>query len=295
MAYTTEAIPTITTNDTQPTMREERVVQHEPKRSYTKPAEQKPLSEPATQTAESVPLSPAAAALARKEQKFRKDQQRLKAETDSLATERAEIAELKALKAKLQAKDYSAVESLVSYDDYTNYLIEKGAAATPEQAEIKKLSGEVDALRTAQQKDVEVRYEAAVAQRREAVTKLTAEGADYASIRGMKAQEHVVQHILDTWETDGIELSVEQAAKEVEEVIREKAQEWAKLVPPAPAAEPVRAKELPPLKPSVKTLTNAMVAGDPTQIRRSFDGMSDSQRYAEARRRALAAIQAKGQ
>ena len=82
------------------------------------------------------------AALARREAKFQQDSKALEAE-------RAEIAELKAFKAKLAAKDYSEVKKFIDYDEYTNYLIEQSSKDDPSQQAIIALKSEVEALKEA--------------------------------------------------------------------------------------------------------------------------------------------------
>lgn len=235
---------------------------------------------------ESLTLSPAAAALARKEAKFRQQQQELKTKESQLEADRIEIAELKALKAKLATKDYSGVESLVDYNEYTNYLIEKGSQSTPEQEEIKKLASKLDSIEKAQKDDVSKRFDAAVNERRNAVKQLVGSNEAFSTIKGLKAEETVVQHILDTWEHDSVDLTVEQAAKEVEDLLQEKANRWAGFSKAKTQASQEK-KELPPLKSSVKTLTNNMApTGEIKRPQRSFEGMSEQERYKEAYRRA---------
>lgn len=243
--------------------------------------------EPVT-PAETVALSPQMAALARKEQKFRREQQDLKAKEEALEKDRAEIAELKALKAKLEAKDYSGIENLVKYDDYTKYLIEKTESLTPEQQALKQLASEVNEVKQAQKDDVSKRFEAAVQERRKAVVQLVETNEDYSSIKELKMQEAVVQHILDTWEHDGIDLSPEEAAKEVEKELLDRAGQWSALSKLKSKTDPVdEKKQLPPLKAGIKTLTNNMtVSGEIKRPVKSFQFMNDSERYAEARRRA---------
>jgi hypothetical protein len=235
---------------------------------------------------ESVTLSPAAAALARKEQKFRQQQQELKAKEQELEADRAAIAEYKALKAKLAAKDYSDVEKLVDYSDYSNYLIEKGNVNTPEQEEIKRLSAKLDDIDKAQKDDVSKRFDAAVNERRSAVKQLVGSDAAFSTIKELKAEEAVVTHILDTWEHDSVDLTVEQAAKEVEDLLLEKATKWSQVSKIKPQATQEK-KELPPLKSGVKTLTNNMApTGEIKRPQKSYEGMSETERYKEARRRA---------
>lgn len=239
-----------------------------------------------TTPVESVTLSPGAAALARKEAKFRQQQQELKASQAQLEAERKEIADLKAIKAKLASKDFSGIESLVDYNDYTNYLIEKDSKSTPEQDEIKKLASKLDSMEKAQQDDVSKRFDAAVNERRTAIKALVGSDTTYSTIKELKAEEAVVQHILDTWEHDNIDLSVEQASKEVEDLLVEKATKWASLSKVKTQASQEK-KELPPLKSNVKTLTNNMApTGEIKRPQKSFEGMSEQDRYKEAYRRA---------
>ena len=203
-----------------------------------------------------------------------------------MEAERKEIADLKAIKAKLASKDFSGIESLVDYNDYTNYLIEKDSKSTPEQDEIKKLASKLDSMEKAQQDDVSKRFDAAVNERRTAIKALVGSDTTYSTIKELKAEEAVVQHILDTWEHDNIDLSVEQASKEVEDLLVEKATKWASLSKVKTQASQEK-KELPPLKSNVKTLTNNMApTGEIKRPQKSFEGMSEQDRYKEAYRRA---------
>lgn len=244
-------------------------------------------------TEETLQLSPQVAALARKEQAFRQKELDIKKRADALEADRAEIAELKALKTRLANKDYSGVEDLIPYDDYTKYFIEKESNLSPEQLAVKKLADEVEAMKTAQKQDVEKRFEAAVNERRNAVKSLVETNADYSAIKELKAEEVVVQHILQTWENDQKELTPEEAAKEVEAELLERANKWNSLSKLKAKSEPVAdeavdpKKQLPPLKAPIKTLTNNMAAtGEIKRPVKSFQFMSDAERYAEARRRA---------
>lgn len=302
MAFERESIApndSALTNQPQIQMREERVI--DPYRQVARPPKvgqsginngtiPGAAAETATApAAESVSLSPAAAALARKEQKFRQEQLALKAKETALEKERAEIAEFKALKSKLDAKDYAAIEGMVPYDEYTNYHVNKLNGSSPEAQKLTELEEKLTTLQKSQADDVSKRFEAAVNERRTAVKTLVESDVQFSSIKELKAEEAVVQHILDTWEKDSVDLTPEQAAKEVEEIILERAKKWSALSKITPKAEPEADKknELPPLKASVKTLTNDMTAvGEIKRPQKSLHGMSDSERWAEARRRA---------
>lgn len=303
MAYEREAIATSAIQNAPPQiMKEERVLDpyrvQGPTLKHTETGQQNtsrasaPQEETKVPHVETMTLSPAAAALARKEQKFRQQELEFKAKENALETERAELSELRSLKAKLANKDYSGIEAQVPYEDYTSYLLNKGQDLTPEQAAVQKLQTELEAVKKAQQDDVSKRFDYAVAERRKVVTELVDANPEFSSIKELNMQDAVVQHILDTWEHDSIDLSPEQAAKEVEELLIEKGNRWAAL--PKLRSTPVEdKKDLPPLKPSVQTLTNNMAPiGEIARPKRSYEGMSDSERYAEARRRAEEKIKA---
>lgn len=292
VAETTSASAISTTAPT--IMREERVVN--PYNNLPRKAnaigqlntnETPPKAEVTAPPVETVQLSPQVAALARKEQKFRREEQELKAQKVALEAERAEIAELKALKAKLALKDYSGIEELVKYDEYTNYLIEKTETQSPEAKALKELQAKVESVEAAQKTDVEKRFEAAVQERRKAVTEIVESNPEFSSIKELKLQEAVVKHILDTWEHDSVDLSPEDAAREVEKELLERAGRWAGLTKLKPQDQQAEQKNLPPLKPGIKTLTNNMAAtGEIKRPVKSLANMSDNERWAEARRRA---------
>lgn len=231
----------------------------------------------------SLPLSPQLAALARKEQKLRQEQKALKADALAREQELKDAAEYRALKAKIAAGDYSEAEKLIDYEKLTQHKLGKD----PKAEELEKVRSEIAALKSAQEKDVEDRFKAAVQQRRVAVKELIAKDDTFKAIKAKKAEEAVVQHILDTWENDEIELSPEDAAKEIEEELKARAKEWAALVQEDVKTEPVVEKrELPPLKTGMKTLTNNMASTGAIQTpRKPLHEMNDQERYAEARRR----------
>ncbi len=231
----------------------------------------------------SLPLSPQLAALARKEQKLRQDQKALKASELAIQKERQEYAELKRLKEKIAAGDYSEAEKLIDYEKFTQAKLGRD----PRTEELEKVRSEIAELKANQDKDVEDRFKSAVQQRRTAVKELIAKDDTFKAIKTKKVEEAVVQHILDTWEEDEIELSPEEAAQDIEKELKARAKEWASLIEEEVVAEPVvEKKELPPLKTGMKTLTNNMAAtGEIKRPMKPLHMMTDTERYAEARRR----------
>lgn len=239
---------------------------------------------------ETLTLSPQMAALARKEQKFRQQELEVKKREEALAAREAKIAHLEEMDKRLEAKDYSDFEKKVPYDEYTNYLINKENQLTPEQKAIKELSDKVNGVENAHKEDISQRFEAAVNERRSDVKSLVESNPEFSSIKELQAEEAVVAHILSTWEHDEIDLSPEEAAKEVEEILLERASKFSSLSKLKKQLDPNEAsdkKTLPPLKAPIKTITNNMSAtGEIKRPIKPLGQMSDSERWAEARRRA---------
>ena len=200
------------------------------------------------------------------------------------------------MKAKLASKDYSELEKLVSYEDYAKFLIEKETSSTPEAQSMKKMQDEIAAMKKAQDDELLKSHEAAVEERRKAVKALVDSKAEFSTIKELDQSEAVVTHILETFKEDGKELSPEEAAKEVEDFLIERAKKFAELtkikgsaVPVAEDGKPIpigEAKSLPPLKPAVQTLTNNMTSsGAIKRPLKPLHNLPDSERWAEARRR----------
>ncbi len=307
MSYSKEAIsdstPAVPTNAA-PIMREEAV--YDPYAVKVKTPLGQPVGQPDTSSGakpeetkapeETVKLSPAMAALARKEQKSRLLEKSLKEREAALEAKATKIAKLEAMEAKLAQKDYSALDDLVDYNEYSQYQVNKLNSNDPNAQALKKLESEVDGIKKAHQDNVTKQFEAAVSERRLAVKQLVETSADkFPGITKLKQQEAVVQHILDTWENDSEELSVEQAAKEVEDILEERAKHWASVLeikkPEDMAPKEGEKKPLPAMKQGLKTITNQVTTGDIKRPVKSFQHMSDSERWAEARRRAEEKLQ----
>lgn len=315
MSYERQAIADESAIPSQPApqMREERVfnpyrANSSPALGVDPPTSPEPIGQSDTQrvspaedtakTEETVKLSPQVAAIARREQRFRQQQQELEKEKAELAAQKAEIEQLRAMKQKLAAKDYSGLEGLVDYNDYSQYQLNKINGSDPVKEELTKLQTKVTEIEKKAQDNLEKQYQAAVEERRIAAKTLVDSSDQFPRIKKAQATEAVVQHILDTWEHDSKELSIDQAAKEVEEILIERAKAWAALledekeVDPPPVSE-TQKKPLPSLK-SGLTLTNDMTSLETKRPVKPYQQMSDHERWAEARRRALAKLQPQG-
>jgi hypothetical protein len=310
MGYEREAMPdaaSAVTNQSVPEIRAERVI--DPHSHATRMAKvmakmsgqvEQPNTSGTTQAVDTatpeatVTLSPQVAALARREQKFRKNEQALKAREAAIEAKLANIARLEAMETKLKAKDYSGLDDLVDYNEYSQYQVNKLNGSDPTQDAIRALSAKIEGIEKSQEESTSKLFESLVQERRNLVTKLVETSPDFSSLKKLGMQEHVVQHILDTWEHESVELSVEDAAKEIKEELTARKKRLDDAF--APDVPPVveQKKPLPPLKAGIKTITNQVTTSEATQPRKSLQHMSDSERWAEARRRAEAKLQKQG-
>lgn len=259
-----------------------------------------------TKSPEAVTLSPQLTALARKEQAFRKQEQAFKAKEQefkanqtAFEAKQAEYAGYAKLKESLTAKDYSILDELgVSYEEWTNYLLSKGEGATPENQALAELRNELKSVKdkqaeseTKQKEAVDKQYEATVNQYRKEIQSLIASDPSFETVKELKAEEHVLQHILDTFNEDGEVLTVSDAAQEVEEKLLEDALAMARLKKVQDKIKPVETasadsqkKILPPpsaSKQAIKTLTNE-VAPASTKTYPQFQHLSPKERIAQA-------------
>lgn len=243
-------------------------------------------AEPAT-TAESVKLSPQVSALARKEQAFRQREQALKERERAMEARLADADKFEQLKAKLTAKDYSEAEALgLDYDAYTKYKLDKIDGENPQDAKIQALEAKIEAMAKGNEESAASQFEETVAEYKKEISKVVGENPDFSSIKGIKGgEESVLQLILDTFEEDGEELTIMEAAKMVEDQILERGKIYSSLPKLKMEAEPEQ-RVLP--RPVVgKTLTNDMTASSAKTPLKPLHALSEGERYAEARRRVV--------
>lgn len=208
---------------------------------------------------QAVTLSPQLTALARKEAKIRQQEQSIKAREDAINAKEAEIGSLSSFKERLSKKDFAALdEQGISYEEWTNYLLSKGDSEKPEIQAIQKLTDEVQGLKASQEAQINKQYEATVGQYRTDIKNLVEKDPEFATVKELKKEEYVLQHILETFETDGEVLTVEQAAKEIEDALVEDALTYTSLSKVKAKLPPPQEKKLPPPKTGLRTLTNEM-------------------------------------
>ncbi len=245
-------------------------------------------------SADSVRLSPQLSALARKEQAYRQREQALKAREKEIESKLADAEKFSQLKAKISSKDYSEAEALgLDYEGYTKYLLDKQNGEKPENLAFKALEDRVSALSKSQEETATAQFEATVSEYRKEISTFVDANAEFSGLKKPENQKAVLQLILDTFEKDGEELTIEQAAKDVKAYLAAQAKELEIFLEkkPEPAVEEKRALP-PPSKSGLKTLTQQVTAGASAAPLKSLQHMTESERYVEARRRALAKMEA---
>jgi len=251
-----------------------------------------------TAAAESVKLSPQLSALARKEQAFRQRELALKQKEESQAEDLKLAQEFKELKAKLSAKDFSQAEQLgLNYDEYVKYKIDQANGEDPNLQKFKTLEDEIQKMKKTQEESDKQAFEETVSAYKKEIFTAVETDPKFLKVKRFEDQDSegktftgmdvALNLILDAWEKDNEEMTVQQALVDTEMFITERAKKMAALIEePKPAVEERR---LPPPKPGVRTLTNQM---QPTAVEAKpavpLSKLPDAERYAEARRRALA-------
>lgn len=212
-------------------------------------------------------LSPKFAALARQQKEIRQQQLALKAEREALAAEKARMEQEYSTKYiprdKLKSDPYSVLEEEgIPYDQIVNSVMNQDPQAKALRTMEKRIESFEQKLEREKQEAVEKQnkqYEQAVNKIRTDVKLLVDKDNTFEAIKANAAEEAVVELIKSTFESDGVVMSVEDAANKIEEYLLEEAVKLAalekvkkRLAPP----EPVQAAAPSP-KSQVKTLTNA--------------------------------------
>ncbi len=162
-------------------------------------------------------------------------------------------------------------------------MINKGESTKPEVQAINELKQEIAGIKAATEQNVSKQYEATINQYRRDIKNLVESDPSFDSIKSQKAEEHVLQHILDTFNEDGEILSVEEAAKEIEDYIVDEALEMSKLKKVQERLQATQSeKRLPPPKTSMRTLTNQVTQSTPSVERGQFQHLTMKERIARA-------------
>jgi hypothetical protein len=238
---------------------------------------------------ELVTLSPKVSALARKEQAQRQREKELATKERSFADKMSDAEKYRKLTEKIKNKDYSAIDELgVPYEEIVKHELNKEASKNPEQERVRKVEEELAALKKQREEDAVKEYQANQALWKQEIVKAVTNSEEFSTIRELSAEDIVLQHINDSFEEDDVELTVEQACKDIEQALFERAEKFAsvpKLKNKAPEAKVLGAP-----KPSAKTITqNLTTTPKSAPSSKPFHLLSESEQITEAIRRVQAA------
>lgn len=263
-----------------------------PTQAAAEPIPQQPTA-PEPAKAEPEKLSPQFAALARKEKALRLEAQKIKLEREAAKAEMEKYKSGDYVPKDRITKETLAVlsEAGLSHDQIAGLLLNN-----PEQpkqdpmvaklmARIDELEGKTTKVETDFKDQQSKAYDQAVNQIRNDAKILIDSDQSYETIKATGKVESVVEHIKQTFAEDGILLSVEDAAKEVEELLVEEAMKMAglnkvkqRLQPPP--AEPQKPQQVNRQPQPIKTLTHDLSASTTKQ------SLSEKDRYQRAMLRA---------
>lgn len=238
------------------------------------------------QQEESVTLSSKMTAIARAEMADRRRKQDLDRREKELSDKLAKADKFDQLQAKLTAKDYSAADELgMNYDEYTQYLVDKQAQSDPEKERYRKIEERLSASEKALEEKEIREYETNQSLWKQEIAKLISDNEDFSSIKALGLEAVVLQHVNDSFEEDGIELTAEQAAKEIEEELVKRAEKFSSIPKLKKKSDEAPAQRLGPPRSAPKTITQNMTVTSQKQTSKPFHLMSESEQFAEAKRR----------
>jgi hypothetical protein len=254
------------------------------KSEVVQPTEPAAAPVPEVPAEETVILSPKVSAIARKEQALRQKEKLLLQKEKEQADKLAKAEKYEQLKAKIANKDYSALdEEGVAYEEYVKHELNKEASKDPATERVRKIEEELASLKKAQEEQAIKDYENNQNLWKQEIARIVKEGDEFSTIRELNAEHLVLQHVNDSFEEDNVELTAEQAAKDIEEALLQRAEKFAslsKIKNKAPDAKVLGAP-----KPKVTTITQNMTTTSAKPVAKPFHLMSESEQIAEAYRR----------
>lgn len=242
------------------------------------------VSEDTKQESSSDQLSPHYASLAKKERALRAKVQELKAKEEALKSKEQEYQSKFISKDELTSDPLSVLNKLgVTYEQLTSLILNQGSPeAATQNAAVQRLEAEIKAIRESQEADRRLAVEQQTQTYQQALNQIKSETKSlittdpyFEVIREERAVNQVVDLIERTFNEDGVLLSVEEAAKQVEDYLAEKAERVAKLKkiqsklkgPEPKKSAPVETKQpqqdSKETQPQTKTLTNTMSSSRP--------------------------------
>lgn len=237
---------------------------------------------------ETIALSPKLTALARKEQAQRRRESEFAQREKSLADRLAKADRFDDLQSKLAKKDFSAAEELgMTYEQYTEYLLKKQASEDPGEQRYRNVESKLEQLQKAQEEQTVQEYQANQKLWKQEIAKTIEDNADFSTIKELGLQHIVLKHINDSFDEDGVELTVDQAAKEIEDAVIARAEKFASVSKIKKKFEEAP-KTLGPPKTSPKTITQNMTVTSEKPKSKPFHMLSEREQWEEAARQVQA-------
>lgn len=237
---------------------------------------------------ESITLSKEVSAIARRDMAQRQKEKQLAERERTFAQKMADADKYQKLTEKLKNKDYSAIDELgVAYEEIVKHELNKESSKDPAQERVRQLEERLTALQKAREEDQVKQYESNQLAWKEAIKKEVTDNAEFSTIKELNAEDIVLQHINDSFEEDGIELTVEQAAKEIELALLERAEKFSSISKIKNRASDAKVLGAP--KTEAKTITQNMTVTSRETKPKPFHLMSEAEQIAEAIRRVQAA------
>jgi hypothetical protein len=251
-----------------------------PRQADTNVAPQGSETTEAPPSTQADPLSPKFALLAKREKGLRSREEQIKAREDALKAKESEYQSGYIPKADFKQLAMEAFkEGELSYDELTQMMLASpNAEVDPvlrqlqqENAELKKRFEELDG--SFKQKQT-TEYQQAVNQLAVDVKAFVSGKPEYELIDKLDMSAKVRDLIVETFNSDGVLMSQEDACKEIESYLEEEAfkvtsigKVKAKFTPPEPAKEEKLEQKHPQNQQQLKTLTNAVTTSQPMTAR----------------------------
>lgn len=255
------------------------------------------------------PISSQFAVLARKEKQYRA---KVQAQEAALKAKEAAIAQREAALAAKDAEYTSGyvpksklsedpittlLEAGVSYDKITEMVLQQQSSTldpqtkvliSQMQAEIKALKGETENTKKTITQNQEESYKQALQNIRQNVSSLVKDGTDYEAIRETNSVEDVVELIERTFKEDGVLLTEEEAASQVEQELVERISKYSRLSKIQQKNQPSNTKAAPQ-----NTGVQQQSQGKQQQPAKTLTNNLSGTRQLTARERALLAFEGK--
>lgn len=230
------------------------------------------VKQPSTDVA--VTVDPRLEAMARKERQFHKMRKEIEAEKASWKTKQADYESNYIPKSRLAEDPLTVLtEAGISYDKLTEILLNNPNSNDPTiralRAEINSLKSAQDAANKRQEEAQTQQYQQALKQIGTEVKLLVDSNEAFESIKETGMQDAVVELIEQTFNSSGVLMDIEEAAKEIEEHLMAEALKMSKLkkLQPKlkteqPVSAPVKQQQL---QTTPRTLTNTVSAQSPVR------------------------------